>query len=77
MQSYAEAAVLTLIETSLRLSFFAYLPVYKRSQVVYIVLWPRGLLTFLWLSSWIIVYQPENSFSLEVFLLYSASPSKY
>ena len=74
MQSYAGAAVLTLIET--RLSF-AYLPIYKRSQVVYIIFWPSGLLTFLWLSSWIIVCQPENSFSLEVFFLYSASPSKY
>ena len=52
-QSYAGAAVLTLIET--RLSFFAYPPVYKRSQVVYIIFWPRGFLTLLWLSSWIIV----------------------
>ena len=60
MQSYAEAAVLTLIETSLRLSFFAYLPIYKSSQVVYIIVWPRGLLTFLWLSSWIIVYQTRK-----------------
>ena len=68
MQSYAGAAVLTLIETRF---LFAYPPVYKRSQVVHIIFWPRGLLTFLWLSSWIIVYQPENSFSLEVFFLYS------
>ena len=68
MQSYAGAAVLTLIET--RLSFLHTLPVYKRSQVVYIIFWPRGLLTFLWLSSWIIVYQtrkllfPRSVFSL-------------
>ena len=37
---------------SLRPGFlFAYLPVYRNSQEVYIIFWPRGLLTFLWLSS--------------------------
>ena len=41
---------------SLRQGFlFAYPPVYKRSQVAYIIFWPRDLLTFLWLSSLIIV----------------------
>ena len=39
---------------------FAYPPVYKWSQVVYIIFLPRGLLTFLWLSSWIIVYQTRK-----------------
>ena len=75
MQSYAGAAVLTLTETKQGF-LFAYPPIYKTSHAVSIIFWPRGLLTFLWLSSWIIVYRPEN-FSLEVFFLYSASPSKY
>ena len=64
MQSYAGAAVLTLIET--KLSFC----IPSRIQKVYIIFWPRGLLTFSWLSSWIIVYQtrkllfPRSVFSL-------------
>ena len=62
MQSYAEAAVLTLIETRLSFCIPSHI---QKSQLIYIIFWPRGLLTFLLLSSWIIVYQPENSFSLE------------
>ena len=70
MQSYAGAAVLTLTETNK--AFFWHTLLYTKGLTwFYIIFWPTGLLTFLWLSSWIIVYQPENSFSLEVFFLYS------
>ena len=31
--------------------FSANLSVYKRSQVIYIIFWPKGLLTILWLFS--------------------------
>ena len=49
--------------------FFAYLSIYKALCVKYIIFWPRGLLTFYDLFL-IKVGQPENLFSLKVFLLY-------
>ena len=49
--------------------FYAYLSIYKGRCVMHIIFWPRGLLTFYDLFL-IKVGQPENLFSLKVFLLY-------
>ena len=56
--------------------FFAYPPVYKRSQVVYIIFWPRGLLTFLWLSSWIIVQKTPFPWKCFLFTLHHPQSTK-
>ena len=74
MQSYAGAADLTLIET--RLSFCIPSRIQKVSGGLHYLLAKRPVNIFMALFL-IVVYQPENSFSLEVFFLYSASPSKY
>ena len=72
MQSYAGAAVLTLIET--RLSFCIPSCIQKVSGGLHYLLAKRlvNICMALFLDNC-----PENSFSLEVFFLYSASPSKY
>ena len=72
MQSYAGAAVLTLIET--RLSFFIPSHIQKVSGGLHYLLAKRLVNIFMALS---LDNCPENSFSLEVFFLYSASPLKY
>ena len=71
-QSYAGAAVLTLIET--RLSFCIPSRTQKVSGGLHYLLAKRLVNIFMALS---LDNCPENSFSLEVFFLYSASPSKY
>ena len=68
MQSYAGAAVLTLIET--RLSVCIPSRIQKVSGGLHYLLAKRLVNIFMALFL-------ENSFSLEVFFLYSASPSKY
>ena len=72
MQSYAGAAVLTLIET--RLSFCIPSRIPKVSGGLHYLLAKRPVNIFMALF---LDNCPENSFSLEVFFLYSASPSKY
>ena len=72
MQSYAGAAVLTLIET--RLSFCIPSHIQKVSGGLHYLLAKRLVNIFMALF---LDNCPENSFSLEVFFLYSASPSKY
>ena len=71
MQCYAGAAVLTLIET--RLSFCIPSHIQKVSGGVHCLLAKRPVNIFMALF---LDNCPENSFSLEVFFLYSASPSK-
>ena len=72
MQSYAGAAVVTLIET--RLSFCIPSYIQKVSGGLHYLLAKRFVNIFLALF---LDNCPENSFSLEVFFLYSASPSNY
>ena len=62
MQSYAGAAVLTLIET--RLSFCIPSHIQKVSGGLQYLLAKRPVNIFM---AWILVYQPENSVSLKVF----------
>ena len=73
MQSYAGAAVLTLTETNKAL-FLRTLPYTKGPGGLHYLLAKRpvNILMALFLDNC-----PENSFSLEVFFLYYASPSKY
>ena len=66
MQSYAGAAVLTLIET--RLSFCIPSRIQKVSGDLHYLLAKRPV-NILWLFSLMNINQPENSFSLEVFFL--------
>ena len=62
IQSHAESAALTLIETRLSLC----IPIcIHRSQVIYIIFWPKGLLAF-YGPFLIRVCQPENLFVLIV-----------
>ena len=62
---------------SLRQGFpFTYPPIYKRSQVVYIIFWPRSLLTFLWLSSWIIVQKTPFPWKCFLFTLHHPQSTK-
>ena len=72
MLSYAGAAVLTLIET--RLSFCIPSGIQKVSGGLRYLLAKRLVNIFMVLF---LDNCPQNSFSLEVFFLYSASPSKY
>ena len=66
MQSHAEAAVLTLIDT--RLSFCIPFRIQTVLGDLHYLL-ARRPVNILWLFSLINVNQPENSFSLEVFFL--------
>ena len=76
IQSHAESAHhyirLTFIGTRM---FFAYLSIYKGLCVMHVIFWPGGLLTFYDLFL-IKVGQPENLFSLKVFLLYFSNLSQ-
>ena len=71
-QSYAGAAVLTLTET--RLSFCIPSHIQKVSGGLRYLLAKRLVNIFMVLF---LDNCPQNSFSLEVFFIYSASPSKY
>ena len=62
IQNYAASAALTLIETRLSLCIPSCI---HKSQVIYIIFWPRGLLAF-YGPFLIRVCQPENLFALIV-----------
>ena len=74
MQSYAGAAVLTLIET--RLSFYIPSRIQKVSGGLHYLLAKRPVNIFMALFQNKCL-STRKLFSLEVFFLYSASPSKY
>ena len=75
MQSYAGAAVLTLTETNK--AFFWHTLLYTKGLTwFYIIFWPRGLLTFLWLSSWIIVKKTPFPWKCFFFTLYHPQSTK-
>ena len=65
IQSHAGSAALTLIETRLSLCIPNCI---HRSQVIYIIFWPGGLLAF-YGPFLIRVHQPENLFALKVLFL--------
>ena len=62
IQNYAGSAALTLIKTRLSLCIPSCI---HKSQVIYIIFWPRGLLAF-YGPFLIRVCQPENLFALKV-----------
>ena len=65
IQNYAASAALTLIETRLSLCIPSCI---HKSQVIYIIFWPGGLLSF-YGPFLIRVRQPENLFALKVLFL--------
>ena len=65
IQNYAASAALTLIQTRLSLCIPSCI---HKSQVIYIIFWPEGQLTFYGLFL-IRVHQPENLFALIVLFL--------
>ena len=69
IQSHTGSAVLTLIETTL---FFCIPSNIQSSQLIYIIFWPRGLLTFYDLFWWWLVNQ--KTYFLQRWLFLSQAP---